>query len=403
MENEEIAVQVNNVSKNFHYTSQSASSIKSLLLNVFKDSKAENRDVQHALKNISFEIKKGEFFGIVGRNGSGKSTLLKMIAGIYQPTKGKINVKGKLVPFIELGVGFNPELTGRENVYLNGALLGFSRKEVEAIYPDVVEFAELGKFMDQKLKNYSSGMQVRLAFSMAIRAKADILLIDEVLAVGDADFQRKCYEYFRQLKQKETTVIFVSHDMDSVRRFCDRAILVEDSEIHSEGSPTKVASYYHALFIDEGKDEKGKKAKPFSLDTKKRWGSQEAVFKKVDITKTKSHISVEASILANQNVQSVTCGIHVCARNGDEIFATNNKMLHIPDLHELKKGKKNHIHWKILNILNRGEYDITLTLVDSDGRVVDWYEGAATVSIENDVGSTTSILPPVTVTYDQNK
>src|SRR5690606_31573026 len=148
---------------------------------------------QQVLKNISFEIKKGEFVGIVGRNGSGKSTLLKLLAGIYSPDKGSIEVNGKLVPFIELGVGFNPELTGRENVFLNGALLGFNRKEMQAMYKDIVEFAELERFMDQKLKNYSSGMQVRLAFSIAIRAQSDILLIDEVLAVGDAAFQQKCY------------------------------------------------------------------------------------------------------------------------------------------------------------------------------------------------------------------
>lgn len=232
---EEVAILVQGVSKDFHYSSNRANSVKGILTGIFKDSE-NNKDIQHALKDISFDVKKGEFFGIVGRNGSGKSTLLKIIAGIYQPNKGHVDVDGKLVPFIELGVGFNPELTGRENVYLNGALLGFGTKEITAMYDSIVEFAELEKFMDQKLKNYSSGMQVRLAFSMAVRAKADILLIDEVLAVGDADFQRKCLEYFKQLKKKKKTVIFVSHDMDSVNEYCDRAILIEDSKIIKEGS-----------------------------------------------------------------------------------------------------------------------------------------------------------------------
>src|SRR6185312_8467854 len=185
-------------------------------------------ETQHALKDISFEVKKGEFFGIVGRNGSGKSTMLKILAGIYQPTKGGVQKSGKLVPFIELGVGFNPELSGRENVFLNGALLGFSRKEIAAMYDEIVAFAELEKFMDQKLKNYSSGMQVRLAFSIAIRAKSDILLIDEVLAVGDASFQQKCFDYFYKLKQDKRTVVFVSHDMGAVERFCDRAVLIDN-------------------------------------------------------------------------------------------------------------------------------------------------------------------------------
>ena len=241
---DDIAIKVDNVSKDFHYTSSRAGTLKSLVTSAFKDKNDVEKDIQHALKNISFEIKKGEFFGIVGRNGSGKSTLLKMIAGIYQPNKGKIHVNGRIVPFIELGVGFNPELTGRENVYLNGALLGFSRKEVEAQYQEIVEFAELEKFMDQQLKNYSSGMQVRLAFSMAIRAKADILLIDEVLAVGDEAFQRKCIGYFKNLKDEGKTVVLVTHNMDAVRRFCSRAMLVHDAGIKVIGTPEDVANQY---------------------------------------------------------------------------------------------------------------------------------------------------------------
>ena len=164
------------------------------------------------LKDISFEVRQGDFFGIVGRNGSGKSTLLKIISQIYVPEKGSVSVKGKLVPFIELGVGFNPELTGRENVYLNGALLGFTREEIDAMYDDIVEFAELEDFMDQKLKNYSSGMQVRLAFSVAIKAQGDILVLDEVLAVGDEAFQRKCDNFFAQMQKGPTkTIILVTH------------------------------------------------------------------------------------------------------------------------------------------------------------------------------------------------
>ena len=208
-----IAISVKNVSKNFRLPHEKADSIKSVFVNPFNKNR-KKFEVQHALRDISFDIPKGEFFGIVGRNGSGKSTLLKIIAGIYQPNKGSVTVNGRLVPFIELGVGFNPELTGRENVYLNGALMGFSEKEVDAKYKAIVDFAELERFMDQKLKNYSSSMQVRLAFSVAtVLAESDVLLIDEVLAVGDADFQRKCFEYFKKLKKDKKTVIFVSHDM----------------------------------------------------------------------------------------------------------------------------------------------------------------------------------------------
>ena len=218
MSDDQTAIRIDNVSKSFKLPDERVDSVKSLFVNPLRSKKGLQTETQHALKNISFEVKKGEFFGIVGRNGSGKSTLLKIIAGIYQPTKGKVTLKGRLVPFIELGVGFNPELTGRENVYLNGALMGFSTKEVGKKYDQIVEFAELERFMDQKLKNYSSGMQVRLAFSVAtILAESDILLIDEVLAVGDADFQRKCFEYFKRVKKLKKTVVFVSHDMNAIR------------------------------------------------------------------------------------------------------------------------------------------------------------------------------------------
>jgi ABC-type polysaccharide/polyol phosphate transport system ATPase subunit len=239
---QETAISVQHVNKNFKLPHEKHSGLKQLLLN-FRPG-GTSYELQHVLRDINFEIKKGEFFAIVGRNGSGKSTLLKILAGIYQPSSGQVVINGKLVPFIELGVGFNPELTGRENVYLNGALLGFSVKETDAMYRDIVEFAELEAFMDQKLKNYSSGMQVRLAFSIAIRAKSDILLIDEVLAVGDANFQQKCFDYFEKLKRTKQTVVFVSHDMGAVRRFCTRAVYISNGDIIKVGTPSDIADLY---------------------------------------------------------------------------------------------------------------------------------------------------------------
>lgn len=243
--NDNIALSIKNVSKSFKLPTEQASGIKQAFINWVKGIKGYKR--QHVLNNISFDIEKGDFFGIVGRNGSGKSTLLKLISGIYVPDKGKIQVNGSLVPFIELGVGFNPELTGRENVYLNGAMLGFSVKQIDAMYDDIVEFAELGDFMDQKLKNYSSGMQVRLAFSVAIKAQGDILVLDEVLAVGDEAFQRKCYNYFAKLKKEKKTVVLVTHDMESVQRFCNKAILINKGKIELSGSAPKVAQLYRDL------------------------------------------------------------------------------------------------------------------------------------------------------------
>ena len=181
------AIIVKDVRKEFILPQSKNSSIKHAFVNIVKRNK---KTVQKVLVGVSFTVNKGVFFGVVGRNGSGKSTMLKILAGVYQPTSGDIQLNGKLTPFIELGVGFNPELSGRDNVFLNGALLGFTRKEMEAMYDEIVAFAELEPFMDQKLKNYSSGMQVRLAFSVAIKARNDIMIFDEVLAVGDESFQR---------------------------------------------------------------------------------------------------------------------------------------------------------------------------------------------------------------------
>ena len=243
MKPKDYVVKVKNVSKHFILPHEKKTSVKSLFTSLFRHNGYSTK--QKALKQIDFTVKRGEFFGIVGRNGSGKSTLLKIIAGIYQPTTGTVKVNGRLVTFIELGVGFNPELTGRENVYLNGSLLGFTRKEIDEIYEDIVEFAELEDFMDQNLKNYSSGMQVRLAFSVAIKAKGDILILDEVLAVGDEAFQRKCEEYFKEIKKDTTkTVILVTHNMGAVRKFCDRAMMIRNGKIAILGTPEDVANEY---------------------------------------------------------------------------------------------------------------------------------------------------------------
>ena len=197
-----------------------------------------------ALEDVSFQVARGEFMGIVGRNGSGKSTLLKIVAGIYDASEGRVRVTGRLSPFIEMGVGFKPDLTGRENIMLNGAMLGVSRRKLRRRLPEILAFAELEEFADLKLKNYSSGMSVRLSFSTAIHADADVLLVDEVLAVGDAAFQEKCYEQFERLKQEGRTVLFVTHSMDAIERFCDRALLLDRHRVAAIGEPAEIARRY---------------------------------------------------------------------------------------------------------------------------------------------------------------
>lgn len=239
------AIVVKDLHKSFILPTEKVGGLKSAIFNWLKGVRGYKE--YRVLKGLDFSIKKGEFVGIVGRNGSGKSTLLKILAGVYYPQSGEVIIDGNLIPFIELGVGFNPELTARDNVYLNGALLGFSNSEMDAMYDEIVEFAELQQFMDQKLKNFSSGMQVRLAFSIAIRAKGDILLLDEVLAVGDAEFQKKCNQYFESLHGNQT-VILVTHSMNAVKKYCDRAILIDNGKVVLNGKPEEVAEAYKNLW-----------------------------------------------------------------------------------------------------------------------------------------------------------
>jgi ABC-2 type transport system ATP-binding protein len=237
-------VSIEGVSKTFRLPHQQYSTLKERALHPFRSTEY---DELHAVKDISLEIAEGEFFGIVGRNGSGKSTLLKCIAGIYGVDRGRISIAGRLSPFIELGVGFNMDLTARDNVVINAIMLGISRREARARFDHVIEFAELGEFIDLKLKNYSSGMLVRLAFATAIQVDAEILLIDEVLAVGDAAFQQKCFEEFFRLKREGRTIVFVSHDMYSVERFCHRAMLMERGDMVQIGDPREIGRAYHKL------------------------------------------------------------------------------------------------------------------------------------------------------------
>ncbi len=210
----------------------------------------------HALEDISFEVPEGQFLGIIGHNGSGKSTLLKVLSRIYTPDAGRVAINGNVSPFLELGVGFNPELTARENVYLNGAVLGLTHAELDQRIDSIIEFAELENFADQKLKNYSSGMQVRLAFSVAIQADAQILLMDEVLAVGDARFQEKCFDTFAQYKREGRTVVLVTHDIGSVNLYCDRALMLDHGKLHADGPPGEVTGLYRRMMgaVSEAED-----------------------------------------------------------------------------------------------------------------------------------------------------
>jgi ABC-type polysaccharide/polyol phosphate transport system ATPase subunit len=247
-----VAIQVEDLHKTFRIPTHRVDSLKERVVRPF--SARDFREL-HALDGVSFEVRQGEFFGIVGRNGSGKSTLLKLLASIYRADSGTIRMAGRLAPFIELGVGFNVELSARENVVLNGVMMGLTPQEARDRLDAVIKFAELGEFVDLKLKNYSSGMLVRLAFSLMLEVDADILLIDEVLAVGDAAFQQKCADSFRVMKSEGKTIILVTHEMSTVEKYCDRAMLISDGKIEHLGDPAEVGRRYLRLnFEGEGGD-----------------------------------------------------------------------------------------------------------------------------------------------------
>ena len=237
------------VSKTFRVPEERAHTLKERALHPLR--KTRDQTFQ-ALDDLSFDVRRGEFFGIAGRNGSGKSTLLKCLAGIYGVDRGRIWMNGRLSPFIELGVGFNQDLAARDNVVLNGIMMGLSPREARARYDQVIDFAELREFEELKLKNYSSGMHVRLAFSVAIQVDAEILLVDEVLAVGDAAFQQKCFDVFNEMRAAGRTIVFVTHDMGTLNRFCHRAMLLERGSLIHIGEPHEVADRY--LEINFGRD-----------------------------------------------------------------------------------------------------------------------------------------------------
>lgn len=388
-----IAIKVEHISKTFKLPHERVSSIKSAVINFYH--RKRTYELQEVLKNITFEVKKGEFLGIVGRNGSGKSTLLKLLAGIYTPTEGQIHVNGKITPFIELGVGFNPELTGRENVYLNGALLGFNRKMMGEMYDDIVAFAELERFMDQKLKNYSSGMQVRLAFSIAIRANSDILILDEVLAVGDAAFQRKCFDYFMQLKGRKKTVILVTHDMGAIRQYCDRAIMIEKGKLVNVGKPEEVAQAYQRLFVEENSEQNSNS--PPDIKSKDRWGNGNVIVKHAETNVGKKEVTISCTYEAKKTVPPPVFGFSVYNLAGVNIFESNS-LKYKSSSQSMRKGDRINYVWTFPNIFSPGEYEVSIACCDQSTTLFyDWFNRATRFIITKEFSTSGLTEPEVQV------
>lgn len=366
-------VEISKLTKSFKIPLEASSGVKQQLINILKGRKGYR--VFTPLKDISFTINEGDFFGIVGRNGSGKSTLLKTIAGIYTPNSGNVKVHGSLVPFIELGVGFNPELTGRENIFLNGALLGFSHEEMESMYSAIVEFAELEDFMEERLKNYSSGMQVRLAFSIAIRAHADILLLDEVLAVGDEAFQKKCYSYFDKLKREKRTVILVTHDMAAVERFCTKAVFIEDGHVKMIGKPYRIAAAYsrsNSQNYDQttGLNSDNERAVPFKIVLRGTDGKEKTMY---DFEET---MTVDLS-WQQKGVKHV--GVAIFRENGEYVYGPNTYQ------EKTSAIKDQTARYTVRLNLNEGRYFIKAGLMGAnDTKVIAFIEEGPFFSVQRD-------------------
>lgn len=394
-EKNEDAIVVKGVSKRFVIPHDKSTTLKGAFINFFHRSGSEIFD---ALSDISFEVKKGEFFGIIGRNGSGKSTLLKILAGIYVPNKGSIKIKGRISPFLELGIGFNPELSGRDNIYLNGTVLGLTKKQIDEKFDSIVAFSELERFIDQKLKNYSSGMSVRLAFSVAVHANRDILLMDEVLAVGDMNFQSKCLKEFIKYKEQGKTVILVTHDIDTVQKYCDRVMLIRNGKIEKIGNPEEVGNeYIHQNMSDEEKrifDEEKRKLKDKEKELEKLRGkegqeeekeTQKEEQKIAEITevkfldenekekrvfKTGDFLKIVMFFKFNKASIKPLFGISIINGVGNIIYGTNNykRKSEIELVKEGDRGSAEFVFQKIA--LLEGEYKVNVAIAENSGSLL---------------------------------
>ncbi len=353
-----VVIRAERVSKAFRVPDQRLDSLKERLTHPL--TRTEHR-LLRAVREVSFDVHKGEFFGIVGRNGSGKSTLLKIMASIYRSDAGRLRIAGRLAPFIELGVGFNPELTSRENVVLNGVLMGLTRQQARARLDAVLEFAELEAFADLKLKNYSSGMMVRLAFAVMVQADADIMLIDEVLAVGDAAFAQKCMDVFRARREAGKTVVLVTHDMATVQSFCDRAMLLDNGEVQYLGDPEETALRYYRLNFG-GHDARRTQAEDVP-DVNVRlidvW-LQNPAGDRVENVEQGEPISLNVIFEAVHDLHCPKFGFHFLNGDGAQLFGFNRGLADTEvDSETLRAGQRVKLVATIENRLLPGRYSVS--------------------------------------------
>jgi ABC-type polysaccharide/polyol phosphate transport system ATPase subunit len=397
------AIEVENVSKRFRIPLDRSTTLKYRAVHLRSTSRYHDL---YALDDVSFSVPFGEFLGVIGPNGCGKSTLLNILAHIYEPTRGRVSVSGQVSPFLELGVGFNPELTARENVYLNGAVLGLSRRELDGRMDEIIHFAELEQFADQKLKNFSSGMQVRLAFSVAIQADATVLLMDEVLAVGDAVFQAKCFDVFARYKREGRTVVLVTHDLGSVDNYCDRALYLDHGKLIDDGQSSNVTSHYRRR-VGQQQEAAAAEPKAGSLDlsdltpSQSRWGSGELriaavtlldenhqphhTFKSGGPMTVRIDYRVLEESLRGSDILDVALGIH--RADGLLISVTGTHGQHLQPVPP-PPGSSGRIEYFVPHLsLLGGSYRLTVALVRKPGDTpIDHLEQAFEFRVLDDVG-----------------
>jgi ABC-2 type transport system ATP-binding protein len=350
------AIEVEGVEKSFRVPIHRVDTLKERVLHPLRP--IEYRQLQ-ALRGVSFDVAEGEFFGIVGRNGCGKTTLLKLMASIYRVDRGSIKVAGRLSPFIELGVGFNASLSARDNVLLNGVMLGLTPREARRRFDEVIEFAGLEEFVEMKLKNYSSGMVVRLGFSLMIQADADVLLIDEVLAVGDAAFQKKCRDAFRRLSDRGTTIVLVTHDMASIQQFCHRAMLLNEGRIVEIGAPADVAQHYLDINLERhrpGAVDGG----PADARIAEAW-VEDATGQRADTFARGERIHLHAVIEAERGIEAPAMSFEFRNQDGTRVFAAGHREISAQN-GRLAPGERRHVRVSVENPLASGRYQVNWAL-----------------------------------------
>jgi ABC-type polysaccharide/polyol phosphate transport system ATPase subunit len=376
-------VVVENVSKTFRLPHQRVHTLKERALHPFQKGRYEDLV---ALKDVTFSVGKGEFFGIVGRNGSGKSTLLKCIAGIYAKDAGRIFFSGRMATFIELGVGFNPDLTARDNVIINAIMLGLTPAEARYRYDAVIDFSELREFEDLKLKNYSSGMYVRLAFATMIQVDADVLVIDEVLAVGDASFQAKCYETLGQIRSRGRTILFVTHDMSTVEDACDRAMLLERGDMVAIGEPQPVARQYDQLnfgHLEANQEDKGRHGDG-SAEIVDAWAADELGERSTMIERNRQ-CSVHAVVEFKQRAVDPVVGITINGQHVRFLFKTSSLKV-AENSGTFEPGERAEICARFRVPFAPGRYDVTPWVAHGTGerQLMDHREALVPVTVIGD-------------------